>query len=82
MGRDNAPVGNTCPTLDNIISLVEDVRGDNESLRDWGNQLHDEVEELERQISQLESDKENLEMTVSELKEQIENLEEQLVEEV
>ena len=64
--RDNAPIGITCPTIDEIIKLVEKVRSDNGDLRDWGNDLCEKIEELESTIEKLEIEIEDLKIDLTE----------------
>jgi len=93
MARDNAPIGNTCPIINDVVryiegfkfdedfeyeksqclSVVEDIRSANQTLRDWGNEMHDEKEELQGQVDSLESE-------VVDLKDKIEALESELTE--
>lgn len=77
MGRkqDNAPVGNTCPTIDEVLTfidgifpdenleaqeidhvrnLMEDIRSANAQLREWGNEAHERVENLECELSNID----------------------------
>jgi len=111
---DNAPIGNTCPTIDNIIGKMEEakneadwclrnpddkhtdelnnivgkmadaildmegIRSDNSTLRDWGNELFNEKDEIEKERDEAISEKESLEEEITELKSRIEELEEKL----
>lgn len=80
---DNAPIGNTCPMIDNVIrsasyiktteneddvnnilSVMEDIRSANQTLREWGNEQY-------HLTSETESEKEVAECTVNELKNDI-----------
>lgn len=54
MARDYAPIEDTCKLIDSIISDIENVRSDNAALRDWGNRLYEENEELKNQVYDLE----------------------------
>jgi len=66
--NDNAPVGNTCGKIDDAISFMNEVRSDNEELRKWGNDLHDELQDALKEIEALKSEIDCLEEQVSELK--------------
>ncbi len=72
--RDNAPVGNTCGDIDNAISSMESVRSDNEALREWGNELFDELEIANNRISDLETEVECLEEELGQLKAELEEI--------
>lgn len=117
MGRnkDNLPIGNTCPMIDDVIrdvkdlhsyygmdmsedgqeevdriknnalSVLEDIRGANSTLRDWGNEqyserdeLYDKCSEYEKQIHDLEHDLSKVEDRVEKLEDEIEVLEDKL----
>lgn len=93
---DNAPIGNTCPIIDEVLTyvedlsnnlkyiprgeqedfkgsvdrinkLMEDIRDANSTLREWGNEQHNEKEDYERE-------KDAAELTVEELKDDIKSL--------
>ena len=98
MGRfnDNAPVGNTCPIIDDVVSYIEhfreefsnedndidfhfalgvmeDIRSANLELRNWGNDLYQELEELKKErdnlIDELNDSEEELERANSKIDE-------------
>jgi predicted nucleic acid-binding Zn-ribbon protein len=101
--RDEAPVGNTCPLIDQVIFLINDlsnydtsvdddkidmqydikdannllekIRSANSSLRDWGNELYSEKEDLEKQVSDLTDEVTNLKDELKKLESQITELE-------
>jgi|GEM_PF-2338118 len=111
---DKAPISNTCPTINSIISKMEsalndakyilnhpeedstdeakliieeltdaisgmeDIRTDNHTLREWGNEEYDRADYAEDERDDALRDKELLEDEVSELKSKIEELEEEL----
>ena len=68
-----APVSETCPQIDAIISHMEELRKANAKLREWGAELYDEKE-------QLESDLEEAKDTSSELHDELDSLREELKE--
>jgi len=53
MARDNAPIGNTCPTINEVISNMESAKGEAEYIRK--NKDEDSTEEANTIISELES---------------------------
>jgi len=53
--RDYSPTEPICKDLDKAISTLEEIRDNNSSLREWGNTLYREKEELEDKISTLQS---------------------------
>jgi hypothetical protein len=52
--HDREPVAYTCPDIDKLIAIAEELRKDNESLRDWGREEAEKVDELEARIQALE----------------------------
>lgn len=100
---DNAPIGNTCPIIDEALSLmdiswdldnedesdcaknltkamelIEQVRGANSTLREWGNEMckerddfENEVDALTRRIAEMERDYNS---EIASLEQQIEEL--------
>lgn len=70
---DYAPVKNTCPMIDEVISVfdevdfsdtdyktqeeaiyvMEKIREANSSLREWGNEMHNEAREYKRECEDL-----------------------------
>lgn len=98
MGRfdDNAPIGNTCPIIDDVVNYIEnfreefsnedndidfhfalgvmeDIRSANLELRNWGNDLYQELEELKKErdnlIDELNDSEEELERANSKIDE-------------
>ena len=57
--------------LNGIPDMLEDLRTSNSTLRDWGNDINDELEIVE-------NEKNNFENKISELEDEIENLKTQL----
>ena len=73
MPTDNSPVGYTCGTIDTIISYLEDIRSDNAELREWGNDLHEQLENME-------GERDEALFTIKELEEQISDLQDERLE--
>lgn len=99
--RDYAPVGNTCPKIDGVISLIsqmdyelsdddnddkkekekeanvllESIRSDNASLREWGNAEYLRAEELEKERDSLQSEVDRLKNEIKQLERQLEQIE-------
>ena len=63
----SAPIGNTCGDIDNAISILEDLRNDNSTLRGWGEEQETRVDELEGEVSDLTDQVNNLENEISRL---------------
>ena len=114
--NDNAPIGNTCPTIDNIvgkmeyakceaeyilkhpeedsteeaksilgelvdtISDMENIRSDNQELRQWGNDEYSRAEDAEEERDEAIKRCEDSETEIDDLKAQIEELQEKLSE--
>ena len=53
--------------LNDVIEDMEDIRNDNASLRDWGDELFDKLEEAEETIASLKYKIELLEDDINEL---------------
>lgn len=47
------PIPNTCPDIDEMISLLENLRDCNSKLREWGNKEAGRVDELENEVDDL-----------------------------
>ena len=60
-----------------IISQIEDLRSSNSTLRDWGNEINDELEDAEAENDKLQQKIEELEEEISDLNYQIKELEEE-----
>ena len=60
-----------------IISQIEDLRFSNSTLRDWGHDINDELEEAEADNERLQQRIEKLEEEISDLNYQIKELEEE-----
>jgi len=67
------PVGYTCPDIDKLIAIAEELRVDNESLRDWGREEADKVDELEAKIEALEEQLSDLQQQLTEAQAALEN---------
>jgi chromosome segregation ATPase len=106
--RDEAPVGNTCPLIDSVISLIdnlsnyditdddekkdmlhdvkvandilEEIRSANSSLRDWGNELYSDKEDLEKENNLLKGEISDLSNEVENYKGEVKELESQIIE--
>lgn len=99
-GGDNAPVGQTCPKIDDVISTckeiyqsseemtmgelksieqtMEKIRSDNSALRDWGNKMCDELQEMEKDKDYYQDLAETYEKDIANLKSEIKDLEKEL----
>lgn len=60
-----------------IVSLIEDLRFSNSTLREWGHEINDELEEAEADNERLQQRIEELEEEISDLNYQIKELEEE-----
>lgn len=61
-----------------IISQIEDLRSSNSTLRDWGNDINDEFETVEKERDDLQQMVWNLEDDISDLKHEIKELHEDI----
>ena len=72
------PVPQTCPVIDStlreldscynlITGVLEDLRKSNSALRDWGNELLEELEAVEKELDKTLSDNRDLEHEVERL---------------
>lgn len=64
--HDREPIGYTCPDIDKLIAIAEELRKDNESLRDWGREEAEKVDELEARIEELEEQLNDLQLQLDE----------------
>ena len=69
----DAPVSETCPDIDKVISMLEELRSANQKLREWGSDLYDKAQ-------QLESDLDEAKDTISDLQSEVDSLNEELKE--
>lgn len=69
----DAPVSDTCPDIDNVIAMLEELRVANSKLREWGAELFDRVDELEKDLEEATTQ-------VGDLQDEIECLKEELKE--
>lgn len=58
-----------------IETTMEKIRSHNSALREWGNELYDEKEELEKSFYELEQEKSKLESINEDLQDEIKRLE-------
>ena len=101
MSKDNAPIGNTCPMIDDVIrsidyikdrmspaadddihddfknalSVLEDVRSANSTLREWGNDQHNRADDFEGQADHLEAELRKLRSELEDRERDIKDLE-------
>lgn len=72
------PVPQTCPVIDStlreldncytlVTGVLEDLRESNSALRDWGNELLEELEAVEKELDKVRSDNRELEREVERL---------------
>lgn len=72
------PVPQTCPVIDStlreldscynlITDVLEDLRKSNSALRDWGNELLEELEAVEKELGGVLDEKRELEQEVERL---------------
>lgn len=72
------PVGITCPKIDNIIEILEEVRHANSKLREWGNGLVKDLEQKDNEIDSLKADIESLQGELKEACSEMNDLEREL----
>lgn len=105
MGRydDNAPIGNTCPIINDAVNYIEgfreafsnedndidfhfalgvmeDIRSANLELRNWGNGLYRDLEEIEQERNKLIDQLDDSESELEKAKTKIEELEDFITE--
>lgn len=49
----SAPIRYTCPKIDHAIAILEELRNDNDELRQWGLSLEKELDEAKSEIVYL-----------------------------
>lgn len=64
--------------LDYFEKTMEKIRSHNGTLRDWGNELYKEKEELEDEVDELKEKINRLESQVDDYKKEVEELDKQL----
>ena len=74
MSHRREPVGYTCPDIDRIIKLLEELRSDNDQLRTWGSEEASRVDELETEVETLREEVSDLTNQLREAHEQLEAL--------
>lgn len=57
-----------------IISQIEDLRSSNSTLREWGNDINDELERVEKERDDLQQTVWNMESDIDDLKHEIKEL--------
>ena len=101
MPRDNAPIKNTCPIIDDVVryvddwrnrysddesesefkdalSILEDIRSANSTLRDWGNEEYKRAEDLEKERDELQKENERLQSDITYLQSEMQYYQAQL----
>ena len=63
---------------DRVIEIMEQIRGANSNLRDWGNEMCRERDELQKEFDYLEKEKNNLQDEINHYEKQIKELEDEL----
>lgn len=74
MSHRREPVGYTCPDIDRIIKLLEELRSANDQLRTWGSEEASRVDELETEVETLREEVSDLTNQLREAREQLEAL--------
>ena len=67
----DAPVSETCPDIDKVIAMLEELRAANSKLREWGADLFDRAEQLESELDEAKD-------AISDYQNEIESLKEEL----
>lgn len=106
MGRynDNAPIGNTCPIINEVVSFIEGIDWDltnedeqdlseksklalatlekireaNSTLRDWGNNRHNDAEYWEQEYDRAMAINKDLESQISDLQDELYEVKQEL----
>lgn len=68
--------------LDYLEKTLEKIRSHNGTLRDWGNELYKEKEELENEVDELKEKVNRLEYQIDYYKKEVEDLSKQIYEAV
>lgn len=74
MARDNSPVNNTCPAIDDAIGILEDLREANAALRAWGNEQYDRAEDFEEEMNEWHDKYDESLTRIAELEKEIDEL--------
>lgn len=70
---DHAPVGHTCPDIDKIVDMLNELRNANDELRTWGNEQWDRADEAEGIQSDLEKENDALKNTICDLESELDS---------
>ena len=105
--EDNAPIKNTCPIINDVVSYIEgfrekydteedydfdmalgvleDIRGANLELRNWGNDLYGDLQSLEKErdslldkLNELEHELMRANVRIDELEDYVEDLQQRI----
>lgn len=71
--HNREPINYTCPDIDKLIALAEELRKDNEILRSWGREEAEKVDELETYLKDLEEQIDDLRAQLTEAQIALEN---------
>lgn len=74
MSHHREPVGHTCPDIDRMIRLLEELRSDNDQLRTWGADEASRVDELETELETLREEVADLNNQLRKAQDQLEAL--------
>ena len=58
--NSRCPIGHTCADIDNCIRILELLRSENTSLRNWGSDEANEVDNLKDEVASLEKEVDSL----------------------
>ena len=78
--RFREPIKHTCPDIDSIIAMLEKLRQSNATLRDWGFDEANRVDELEEELSDKDKEIERLFDEVDKRDDTIKKLEDEIKE--
>lgn len=69
----SAPIGYTCHKVDHAIAILEELRSDNDELRQWGLSLERELDDAQDEINDLKKMIMALENQIEDLTEEMRN---------